>query len=306
MLMAAVLGVLALAPRTDLSARGADGTTVTVVGVPPGSVLEVAINGGKPLTSAAGPSSDFESILDFANAGKPKVTVYVDRCEDGKVVRVLFVVEGNAEPPKDDHCDRKMVGWFWGHRAKHVTIDVASGGFHVSNGPPTKILVIAGGAAAAGIGIAAGSGGSPSAAPPVNNTPQTNTPTTPTTPTTPAAPSYGGTYAVSSAVKLDPWLHAIFVQLANAFQLNAAVTNASISFTGSSDSNFIAVNGTIVTSTGAFDLTGTGVAAGRTNVGVRLTGMIDTSGHLTAEYIVGTPSGLPNGPITYTITGQKQ
>jgi hypothetical protein len=59
---------------------------------------------------------------------------------------------------------------------------------------------------------------------------------------------------------------------------------------------------------GTFTASGSGVAAGFSNVPVTFTGAITTAGVLNAELVLGSdtpPTGLPGGSITYTVTGMR-
>jgi uncharacterized protein (TIGR03437 family) len=67
---------------------------------------------------------------------------------------------------------------------------------------------------------------------------------------------------------------------------------------------FVTVTGPL-NSDGSFSLTGTGTVAGYQNVAVTLTGTVDPTGKITAQYAMGTNGALPSGQsITYSMTGQ--
>jgi hypothetical protein len=69
----------------------------------------------------------------------------------------------------------------------------------------------------------------------------------------------------------------------------------------------VTVTGTLATD-GTIVATGTGTVAGFPNVPVKFTGKLNPDGSITGDYQMGQdtpPTGLPNGSITYTITGPQ-
>lgn len=286
------------ADRGGIGAQQAGGLALEVGGAAPASALEIALNGGKIADATPDEQGNATSVLDLANLGKARVTVYVDRCENGRKVTVQLVSEGN-DPPANEDCDRKMAGWFWSDKGK-VRVDVGNGTVSTP-GIPKAVLIGGGAAAAVGIGLLAG-GGSDSAVTPAPSSP------TPATPTPPAPPPFSpaGTYQVMTSVKTDPAGHAGFVLLGVGGALNAAL-NSPIQFTGPNLQNWVAVNGDYNESSGRFNATGRGTVAGFSNVGVKFEGTITTAGALNGDYTMGTGGELPGGQaIVYAVQGQKQ
>lgn len=74
-----------------------------------GVSIEIFLNAGKvgdvPLDASGGGNW----LLDMGNQGKTQVTVYIDVCKDGKVVKVAFVTAGGQAPPRDESCDSRVV-----------------------------------------------------------------------------------------------------------------------------------------------------------------------------------------------------
>jgi hypothetical protein len=71
-------------------------------------------------------------------------------------------------------------------------------------------------------------------------------------------------------------------------------------------SPFLAVEGTYNTTSGAFDLTATGVVAGFSNILMRFRGTIDATGNITGTVTFGETGGLPsNQGITYRVATRK-
>jgi hypothetical protein len=295
-----ITAVVVVADRGLVRAQQAGTASVEVTGAAPGSALEIALNGGKIAETTTNTQGEATSVLDLANLGKVRVNVFVDRCVDGKVVKIQLVTEGNQPPPVDEGCDRKPAGWFWSDKGR-VVIDVKSG--TVSTPGPSKALLIGGGAAAAaGLGLATGGGS--------DTTPATNNPTPPSNPnpSTPNPPAFtpAGPYQVMTDVSIDISKHAGPIGLGVSGALIAAL-NSPIQFTGPNLQNWVTVSGDYDASTGRFSATGRGTVAGFSNVGVRFEGTITTSGALSGTYTMGTGGELPGGQsITYTVQGQKQ
>lgn len=294
--MQAFAGAIAAAVILQTSAAaGQNAVPVDVSGVPGGTMLELALNGGKIADGTAGPGSTAFTVgLD---GDRTRVTVWVDQCKDGKLVRVQFVVDGNAEPPKDEDCDRKLAGWFWSN-ARRVTIDARAGTVRTRGRLSNRTLAIAGGAAAGGLLILS-SGGDDSAVP--NNNVSGNQPGQSGSTFTPA-----GNYQSQTAVKTDPANHFPFIELFRSGILSVTGLTT-LTIAGPAGSNWVVVTGTFDATTNRFALTGRGVVAGRSNVGVRFDGTITNTGALSGDYTMGTGSELPGGQaIVYSVTGQKQ
>lgn len=295
-LAAAVAGALIL----QVQAAGAQSAPATVIDVSgaSGSALELALNGGKISDGTPDTDGNASLTVPLGADSRQRVTVWVDRCQDNKVVRVQLVVEGNDEPPVDEGCDRKLAGWFWSNAAR-VRLDVASGTVATPGrlSPRTLGLI---GAAAGGVGVAAlaAGGGSDSSTPQQTQNPPPST--------TPPPFNPAGNYQSMTSVKSDPGNHRAFIELLSALLL-IATTNSPLTIAGPAGSNWVSVTGDFDTSTNRFVLTGRGTVAGFPNVGVRFEGTITTAGALSGDYTMGTGGELPGGQaIVYTVTGQKQ
>jgi hypothetical protein len=290
---AAALSVLVLALALHAHASAQGGVQVEITGASADSVIDLAMNGGKVAEARIGSGGTGTSILDLANLGKQQVQVFVDRCQNGKIVRVQMVVVGNTLP-EDEDCDRKPIGFFWAHRARRIVVDVGSGSLQVTNSGMSAGVKVALGAAAAGgvvAALAAGGGGSTS-----NGTPQT------------PAFTPSGTYASTTAVATDPGVHAATIALAQNLLLITALTDArAMTISGSSGSNWVAVSGTYDQTSRRATLTGTGTVAGRPNVGVRVEVSFSESGAVSGTAVFGTGGELPGGQsTTYSVQGQRQ
>ena len=123
----------------------------------------------------------------------------------------------------------------------------------------------------------------------------------------------------------DPFSHAGFIQMllvahvlnilwqfpdpapavpsGSTVRANQTVTQETVTITG--QGAFVQVTGTRGAN-GALNLTGSGTVAGFSNVPVAMTGTLTNAGALTGvQYRMGqteAPTGLPNGPIIYTVT----
>jgi hypothetical protein len=116
-------------------------------------------------------------------------------------------------------------------------------------------------------------------------------------------------WATSLSVSFDVWNHKDFVAMPNQMDLQLRedqVTPGMVKVKGVLP--FATVTGTL-DQNGQLNATGTGTAAGFSNVPYTLTGSIDwTAGTLNAELEVGqepAPTGLPNGPIRYLLVGTR-
>jgi hypothetical protein len=122
--------------------QGGGSTTVTVTnnGSPASGVsfvLDLA-NAGKIAhsTGTTDANGSPSNVLDLANLGKVRVDVYVQVCQNGKVV---LIVDSGTVPPDDGSChDRKKVGAFWLHGGDALTVDVGTGTATVTPGPSTS------------------------------------------------------------------------------------------------------------------------------------------------------------------------
>ena len=295
-----VIAVAASGLQAHIAASQTQATSVEVTGLDPGAALDLALNGGKIGDATAG--SDGRAVMTASIGGdRARVNVWVDRCQDGKIVKVHFVVEGHAEPPKDEDCDRKLAGWFWSN-ARRVAINVRTGTVQTPGRlTPRTIGLIGAGVAGGGILIASSGGdgiqnNNVSGNTPGNQTPGGQTPFNP-----------AGNYQITTARKTDPGEHFFVIQLMTTGVLTAGMSNVTMTIAGPPGSNWVTVTGTYDSSTNRFVLTGTGTVAGRPNVGVRFEGTITTSGALSGDYTMGTGGELPGGQaIVYSVTGQRQ
>ena len=180
-----IVVVVLFSPRNDLAAvqpvnsTGAGQVPFQFTGGTPGVNLELFVNAGKVADVTIGANGTGSSILDISNLGKVQLQVYVDVCQDGKVVRVLVVA---GQPKPEDNCKRRIVGaaWWSDCGVTRITLDLTKFGMRVIGcGPfytnPKYVIPIAGGLAL--IPIVGGGGGN-------GNTTFVSVPiTTPTAPT---------------------------------------------------------------------------------------------------------------------------
>ena len=284
-----ITAVLLLAGRAGVSAQ--QSLTLDIKGGTAGASLEIALNGGKIRDVTPDTQGNATmSVLDLSNLGKVRVTVFVDRCEDGKIVKVQFVTDGNSPPPVDQKCDRKPAGFFWSN-SRRVTINVTT--LKVSSGSmlTSKPVLIGGGAAAlVGIGLIATGGDSNDMDSNNNQNPNSSNP--------------AGTYNVTITVTSDLGGHVSFINLGNSGTI--VVTGTSSLQFASSIRNWVATSGTFSSSNGSFNATGRGTVAGFSNVNVTFTGTITTSGAISGDYIMGSSGELPGGrSTTFRVTGSR-
>jgi hypothetical protein len=83
-------------------------TPVSVTGGTPGVSIEFYLNAGKLADQTVNSTGGANWLLDLSNMGKTKVTMYVDVCKDGKIVKVMFVTGSGQAPPEDDGCNRRL------------------------------------------------------------------------------------------------------------------------------------------------------------------------------------------------------
>jgi hypothetical protein len=201
-----IVGQQAGGSALDFANKGK--VAVQIVGAAPGLTIEIALNGGKIADTAITTNGTGTSVLDVANLGKTQAQVWIEICENGKRVRVLIYTSG-GQPPDDENCRRRALGYFWTDRAKTIKISVAAASMNVDSAGGLSGKEIVGyvvlPAAGATTGVlvagrnsapAAQSAGSPvTVIPPVTTPPAVNTtppaPTNPTTPpTTPTTPPF--------------------------------------------------------------------------------------------------------------------
>lgn len=185
---------------------------IEMMGGTPGVSVEIFLNAGKigDVTLNTSGSGDF--VLNLANAGKTRVTVYVDVCQDGKIVKVQFVTGDGQAPPQDESCRRRMgaVSFQSDCGVIRITLNftnwngrVVGCGFSLQE---PKTIGLIGGGALVPILLLAGGSDRPAAnvvaPPPAAITPPVVAPapitnTTPAAPAPPAAPtadSFNGEY----------------------------------------------------------------------------------------------------------------
>jgi hypothetical protein len=104
---------------------------IQFTGGAPGMNLELYLNAGKVADVTIGATGGGTSVLDLSNLGKVQLQVYVDVCQDGKVVKVM-VVAGQA-PPEDKNCRRRIAGGaFWSDcGVTRITLDLTKFGMRV-------------------------------------------------------------------------------------------------------------------------------------------------------------------------------
>jgi hypothetical protein len=167
------------AQQPAAGASGPSSVPIQFSGGTPGVNLELFVNSGKVADVTITATGQGSAILDLSNLGKVQLQVYVDVCQDGKVVRVLVVA---GQPKPEDNCKRRIVGaaWWSDCGVTRITLDLTKFGMRVIGcGPfytnPKYIIPIGGGLAL--IPILGGGGGN-------GNTTFVSVPiTTPTTPT---------------------------------------------------------------------------------------------------------------------------
>jgi hypothetical protein len=319
--LAAGMGVLGIeglraAPLTQQSS----GLVVGVAGAVGGAILDVAINAGKfaeihadaqGLGSVAldtdaifdrfqdgfGTGAQFEDILNLANDGKIRVHVFVERCENGKIVRIRMTADG-VTVPQDEGCDRTPVGFFWTDKARALRISLPTNLMQVDNRGMSTTRKAGIGAATVGGAVAILLG--------VSNDERGEDPITidPGGPGTTFNPT--GSYPSMTSVTNDPGEHRFFILLANNLVLTVTVSGGNMTITGPSGSNWVTVTGTYNSDTRMGVLTGSGTVAGFPNVGVRFEPTFTTTGAMSGSLTIGTGGELPGGQAaTYSVMGQR-
>jgi hypothetical protein len=129
-------------------------------------------------------------------------------------------------------------------------------------------------------------------------------------------------FSATMAVALDPWGHAPFILMWATGQLQlikqllppqassgsiARTEGDPVPITITGPAPWVTVTGTLAAD-GTIVATGTGTVAGFPNVPVKFTGTLAQDGTLTGQYQMGqdtAPTGLPNGSITYNVSGAQ-
>lgn len=73
-----------------------------------GVSIEIYLNAGKVGDTTLNSTGAGNSLLEMGNIGKTRVTIYVDVCKDGKIVKVMFVTGNGQAPPEDESCRRRL------------------------------------------------------------------------------------------------------------------------------------------------------------------------------------------------------
>lgn len=310
---------------------------VSVGGATPGINIQFFMDANKLADTTANGTGGVNWVLDLGNLPKTKLTIYVDVCKDGKIVKVMFVSGNGQPPPEDDDCKRRLAALSFQSDCAGVHVNLDFSNFAASNVigcrisfTNPKVLGTVGGVLVGAIALTAGGGGSTTTSttatspPPITSTtttaaappaaPPTQTPSNPTpspTPappvsTVPSTPSADGPYSCAACVpNADPGGHNRFIDLCR-FLVSLFSVQGTITI--SHPAPFVGITGTYNSTTGAFSATGRGTVAGIPNVGVRAEGTVNTTtGRITMIYTMGTGGELPGGQaITYSITLQKQ
>lgn len=285
----------------------AHNVAVNVTGGVAGSVLDIALNGGKVGQVTANDRGMASTAIDLSGVGNARIQAFVERCEHGR--NVLLLVTSGRTMPKDEKCNRKLAGAFWAHKARKITVDLAAGTLRVQNaGMSTalKIGLAAGGTVAAiGAGVAAAGGGSSSTAT-MSSTTASDPITSAPAPTPTPAFDPTGTYDANASVNYDPAQSAIYIGLAPHQVLGVSWDGSIMTISGTSGSNWVTVSGSWDSSSGNFNLTGHGTVAGYPDITEQFQGTLSSDGHLIGDYSMGTGGHLPGGtPTAYTIDGHK-
>jgi hypothetical protein len=165
---------------------------VQITGATPGINLELFLNAGKVADVTISTTGDGSSVLDLSNLGKVQLQVYVDVCQDGKVVKVM-VVSGQPAP-EDTNCRRRVVGsaWWSDCGATRLTLDVTRFGMRVVGcgslyTEPKFYGPVGGAIVVGGLLIAGGGDGTTTASssPPTSTAPPATTPPVAPPPVTP-------------------------------------------------------------------------------------------------------------------------
>ena len=153
---------------------------LTFTGLAPGQEVQFVLtiaNMGKSGSATASQQGAAVSVFDFANQAKPEmeVDVYTFTCpEPPTPPRVVVKMVERGSPAPDDPCgNRRLVGAFWLHRARALSINVAAGTMDVNYGTQlVKWALIGGGVAAVvtTVAIVAGGDSSTNGQPPTTTT----------------------------------------------------------------------------------------------------------------------------------------
>ena len=328
------VAVAAAGPRGGAAAQPKPAPIpVAVANGTPGVNIEFYLNAGKLADAPVSVTGDANWLLDLSNMGKTKVTLYVDVCKDGKIVKVMFVSGSGQAPPEDEGCRRRLaaVSFQSDCGVTKITLNFANFGAQVigcgglSFRDPKVIGGIGGGAVL--IGLLAGGGGDSTTTntftstplpttttpPPVASPPVTVVPpvpsanTTPVTTTPPRVTANGRYRCVAVNVVADNGRHNPTINLGPQIAGDFTVMEGSITIRHPAP--FIDIVGAFFdTASGRFNGDARGTVAGFPNVGVRAEGTVDTAtGRIQFNYTMGTGGELPGGqPITYAITLQRQ
>jgi hypothetical protein len=203
-------------PFGMVAAQSVNATTqhpLVFAGGTPGVSVEIFLNNGKVGDLTLNSTGSGNSILDYGNIGKTRVTIYIDVCKDGKIVKVMFVTGNGQAPPRDESCRSRLAAASYQSDCGAVSINfdlrnfgARAVGCGLSFTDPKVFGPIIGGIVAVPL-LLAGGGDSPTpistplvpppptvvvpATPPVNTTPPAAPPSAPAQPT---ADSFNGQY----------------------------------------------------------------------------------------------------------------
>lgn len=163
---------------------------VSVTGGTPGVSIEFFMNATKLADTTVNTTGGADWVLDLSNMGKTRVTIYIDVCKDGKIVKVMFVTGSGQAPPEDDDCNRRLaaVSFESDCGAIRITLNFANWNGQVVGcgfALDAKKGALIGGGILVPVLFLVGGDDSPTA---VSSTPTTTQTTSTTTTTTPQPP----------------------------------------------------------------------------------------------------------------------
>src|SRR5262245_22613928 len=143
--------VLTAALIAIATARAADAQTVMVRSAPPGSTIELTMNGGTPVSATADAEGD-ATLSVPARTSEDDVQVHVDVC--GNLVKVLMVSRGVQPSAGTAGCTRTdFPSTFLMRPVTTFVVDITeqSAAVHVTQGPPPPEWVRRGPAVRTGV-----------------------------------------------------------------------------------------------------------------------------------------------------------
>jgi hypothetical protein len=127
---------IAVALVATAGLRAAAAQTVIVQSAPPGSTIELTMNGGQPVSATADTDGDATLLVPAATSDR-LVQMRVDTC--GNVVRILLVERGVPPSAPGPGCNRSEIGSVFEMRPVTtfvVDIDGPNASVHLRQGPP--------------------------------------------------------------------------------------------------------------------------------------------------------------------------